>query len=418
MKVPLVPDEIERRNVRRLNELLKIVNVESETLEFKGRDFHSLVDLFCAMANSSGGYVILGIEQDKDINTFVKSGFDRGQEDEVGQRIGSDMYNVEPTPDVTIKNLYDKNKKFYTVLQIKSEDTKKPYFTRTKGQCYIRVSNSNKPAGRSVILNLALNKMVSREELHRHTEYLTGIYERLTGLRHYWRYEFISLEVPHDYNLYKQRLLLLNNPEADPTIYGDIKYLKHLDWAISHLTSNEYRKTRQLWIEINELVTRYNKGILEFYDLLEERLRQKMKSSYTNFIDANEAENWPPEGYSINNISRFFYLDSKRAIIDDKPPAFGKLRNTIRQSGEDAYIIEGMGALIQSRKRDNLNPDKLIMILDQLYKESDTLKHFNDQSNITNKIYELCRLFSKQLEELIDDFKGGETIKGLCKLGF
>jgi hypothetical protein len=306
MKLPLVPDEIEGWNIRRLNGLLKIVNVESETLEFKGRDFHSLVDLLCAMANSSGGSVILGIEQDKASSTFVKSGFDRGQEDEVGQRIGSDMYNVEPTPEVTIRNLYDKNKKFYTVLQIKSEDTKKPYFTRTKGQCYIRVSNSNKPAGRSVILDLALNKMVSREELHRHTEYLTGIYEKLTGLRHYWRYEFISLEVPHDYNLYKQRLLLLNNPEADPTIYGDIKYLKHLDWAISHLTSNEYRNTHKLWIEINELVTRYNKGVLEFYDLLEEQLRQKMKSSYTNFIDVKEAENWPPEGYSINNISRFF----------------------------------------------------------------------------------------------------------------
>jgi hypothetical protein len=58
------------------------------------------------------------------------------------------------------------------------------------------------------------------------------------------------------------------------------------------------------------------------------------------------------------------------------------------------------------------------MILDQLYEESETPKHFNNQSKITDKIYERCRLLSKQLEELIDDFKGGETIKGFCKLGF
>lgn len=154
-----------------------------------------------------------------------------------------------------------------------------------------------------------------------------------------------------------------------------------------------------------------------FKDSLEEQIKQKMKSSYMNFIDVNEAEKWSPEGYSIKNISRLFYLDSKRAIIDDKSPAFEKLRNTIRQSGVDAYIIEGMGALIQGRKRDDLDPDKLIMILDKLYEESETAKHFSDQYKITNKISKLCRLFSKQLEHLIDDFKGGETIKGFCKLG-
>ena len=58
------------------------------------------------------------------------------------------------------------------------------------------------------------------------------------------------------------------------------------------------------------------------------------------------------------------------------------------------------------------------MILDKLYEETKTGKHFSDQYKITDKIYELCRLFSKRLQELIDDFRGGETIKGFCKLGF
>jgi predicted HTH transcriptional regulator len=116
MKLPLVPDKIQGWNIRRLNELLKLVNVESEILEFKGRDFRSLTKHLCAMANSSDGYIILGIEQDKSNNIFIKKGFDKGQEENIGQRIGNDMYNVEPTPEVTIRNLYDKNKKFYAIL--------------------------------------------------------------------------------------------------------------------------------------------------------------------------------------------------------------------------------------------------------------------------------------------------------------
>jgi hypothetical protein len=418
MKLPLVPDKIEEWNIRRLNELLKIVNVESETLEFKGRDFHSLTHLLCAMANLSGGYVVLGIEQDKPNNRFVKNGFDKGQEEKIGQRIANDMYNVEPTPEVAIKNIYNKNKKFYAILQIKSEDTKKPYFTKDTGQCYIRVSNVNKPAGRSVILNLAMTKMVSQEELHHHTEYLTKIYERLTGLRYYRRYEFIFLEVPDDYNQYKQGLYIFPNSDIDRTRYSDIKYLKHSGWALSHLSHDEYRQINQSWLEINNLVYQYNKGVLEFYDSLRKQLKQMIKSSYKNFVDVNEDEKWPPKGYSVKNISKFLYRNSSRAMTDDTTPMFERLRDYISQRSDDSHIIEGMGTLIQGQKRDDLNPDKLIMILYKLHKKSKIVEHLGEQHKITDKIYDMCRQFSKQLELLIDDLKGGETIKGFCKLGF
>jgi hypothetical protein len=418
MKLPLVPDKFDGWNIRRLNELLKIVNVENDTLEFKGRDFHSLTHLLCAMANLSGGYVVLGIEQDKANNRFVKNGFDKGQDEEkIGQRIANDMYNVEPTPEVSIKNIYDKNKKFYAILQVKSEDTKKPYFTKDTGQCYIRVSNVNKPASRSVILNLAMTKMVSREELHHHTEYVTKIYERLTGLRYYRRYDFILLEVPDDYNQYKQGLYIFPNSDVDRTRYSDIKYLKHKDWALSHLSHDEYRQINQSWLEIINLVNQYDKGVLEFLDSLRKQLKQMMKSSYRNFSVVSNNEQWPPNGYSIENISRLLYSDSRRAFIDDKAPTFEKLRG-INQRVNNSFMIEGMGILIQSQKRDDLSPDKLIMILDKLHKKSKIVQHLSDQNKITNKIDEMCRQFSKQLELLIDDLKGGETIKGFCKLGF
>jgi hypothetical protein len=418
MKLPLVPDKIEGWNIRRLDELLKIVNVESDTLEFKGRNFHSLTHVLCAMANLSGGYVVLGIEQDKPNNTFIKNGFDKGQDEEkIGQRIANDMYNVEPTPEVAIKNIYDKNKKFYAILQVKSEDTKKPYFTKDTGQCYVRVSNVNKPASRSVILNLAMTKMVSREELHHHTEYLTKIYERLTGIRYYRQHEFIFLEVPDDYDQYKQGLYIFPKTDTDRTRYSDIKYLKHLDWVLSHLSHDEYRQINQSWLEINSLVFQYNKGVLEFCYSLRKQLKQRMKSSYKNFVDVNEDEKWPPNGYSVKNISKFLYRNSSQTMTDTTPK-FETLRDYITQRSDGSYIIEGMGTLIQSQKQDDLNLDKLIMILYKLHRKSKFVEHLGEQRKIIDKFHEIRRQFSKQLELLIDDLKGGDTIKGFCKLGF
>ena len=150
-----------------------------------------------------------------------------------------------------------------------------------------------------MILNLAMTKMVSREELHRHTEYLTRIYERLTGLRYYEQYEFIFLEVPDDYNQYKQGLYFFPNLDADRTKYSNIKYLKHLDWALSHLSHEEYCHIHRLWVEINSLVTKYNKAYLEFIYLLKGQLKQMMKSSYKNFVDMNEDEKWPSKCPSV-----------------------------------------------------------------------------------------------------------------------
>jgi hypothetical protein len=161
-----------------------------------------------------------------------------------------------------------------------------------------------------------------------------------------------------------------------------------------------------------------HKGVLEFYDSLRKQLKQMMKPSYKNFVDVNEDEKWPPNGYSVKNISRLFYLDSRQAMTHDTTPTFEKLRDYITQRSDNLYTIQGMGTLIQSQKRDDLNPDKLIMILDKLHKKSKIVEHLGKQHKTTDKIYDMCRQPSKQLELLIDDLKVGETIKGFCKLGF
>jgi hypothetical protein len=144
-----------------------------------------------------------------------------------------------------------------------------------------------------------------------------------------------------------------------------------------------------------------------------------MKSSYRNFVAVkNDGERRFSNRYSIVNISNFLYSRSRHAIINDMTPAFEELRNYISQPGKELFKIEGAGTLIQSRKQDNLNPDRLKNILVKIHRESKIVKHLNKQRKISDKINDKCRQFSKQLGHLIDDLKAGETIKGFCKLGF
>lgn len=54
-------------------------------------------------------------------------------------------------------------------------------------------------------------------------------------------------------------------------------------------------------------------------------------------MDVNEDEKWPPNGYSVKNISRLFYLDSRQAMTHDTTPTFEKLRDYITQRSDNIY---------------------------------------------------------------------------------
>ena len=56
------------------------------------------------MANTSGGYIVLGVDQqnapDGKIRRFIKNGFERGEEDKINQTLANNMYSVDPTPNI------------------------------------------------------------------------------------------------------------------------------------------------------------------------------------------------------------------------------------------------------------------------------------------------------------------------------
>jgi hypothetical protein len=164
MTLPVIPEKPQDWNIDVIDSLIQILSIESETFDFKGSDFNEKKDdLYkdiCAMANTSGGYIVLGIGEKKtpDGKTlrFLKEGFTEGEEDKVNQRIANNVYDIEPKPSIEpAQQIYEENHKtFYTLIKINSINVLKPHFSKKRMQCYVRIGNTSQPAGRTAILNL------------------------------------------------------------------------------------------------------------------------------------------------------------------------------------------------------------------------------------------------------------------------
>ena len=423
MKFPTIPEEIKDWDLKTLNKLINIIDIERDSFDFKGPDYKELCNHICAMANTPGGFIVLGIEEipspsnSEIIIGFRKNGFKHGKQDSVANSISNAIFNVEPVPKVEFKNIRDRNK-FYTVLKIHSEDNKKPYFTKA-GVCYVRNGPSTRQATRSVIMNLAIHKLVSREEIRQHTDYLKEIYRRLIGISiHYTSRCTIYLEIPDDYIQYRNRIIYLQMHEADATTYQDIRKVKHFDWAIAHMKHDEYSHIYEDWIKINSLIDQYNKFATSLINLIEKKVRTTMKSVYPSFTELKENEQWQNSNkYSVRNIAGYFF-QLLSSLEDDSKPDFTEL-NVALTENQGLYAITKTGPLIMSQNREAIESKKLIRMLSSLYEQSTTRQRFKDLNRMNKEIYELSRRqFSKKLEALVDDLDGGDTIKGYCKLGY
>jgi predicted HTH transcriptional regulator len=66
MSIPAIPNRLKDWNIQVIDNLLPILSIESETFDFKGHDFNKeLYCDLCAMANTSGGYIVLGIDENQ-----------------------------------------------------------------------------------------------------------------------------------------------------------------------------------------------------------------------------------------------------------------------------------------------------------------------------------------------------------------
>jgi len=170
MEIPKIPHTLEEWDIEKLDELIQYVGIESDTLDFK-KEANKLEEHICAMANTKGGYIVLGINQikskdGKKIIRFEKKGFTHGKEDNIKNDITNHVLLLEPVPNMGIDHIHERNgKKFYTILKIENNNSSKPYFVTSTDQCFVRIQASKTRASRSVIFNLFSTNIEQRKNL-------------------------------------------------------------------------------------------------------------------------------------------------------------------------------------------------------------------------------------------------------------
>lgn len=222
-------------------------------------------------------------------------------------------------------------------------------------------------------------------------------------------------------------------PEGLPQIrWVDIKYLNHLENALSHLRYPEYADKYQSWQELNKLVSEYNHIIKSTVSTLVGAIERHMKHDYPSFSDAVlHPHEQVPDSYHSKNIFDFIFRSYIDYIIDKVRTDFDKLEivsndvtkiHKIVFKGSN-YLGDGIWGIdeqvfVQASGKEKLDAKKMGKTLEIICKEPDTLKSFSNLQDKTQEIYNVRVKFRKQLESLTKDIDAGYTIKGSCSFGF
>ncbi len=128
-----------------IEEILKLIKQgESETIEFKKDLSNTIAKSVCAFANSSGGIIIIGVDDNGNIY---------GISDE--ERLYNIISSVTPYPNIEIEKLFINEKKVI-VLKIKKSTKLHSY----NGIVYVRVGNINRPLSVNEILERAAESVM------------------------------------------------------------------------------------------------------------------------------------------------------------------------------------------------------------------------------------------------------------------
>ena len=100
----------------------------------------------------------------------------------------------------------------------------------------------------------------------------------------------------------------------------------------------------------------------------------------------------------------------------DNKPDFYDLN--IEKLNDYDYVIISQYPIIWSGREEDLNIDEIRSILQTPFEKLEIKNRRKELDKILDEAFSLCKEFSKQLKNLIDDFNGGDVIKGRCKLGF
>lgn len=169
---------------------------ESFFVEFKNDDVSTkgLAKEICAFSNTFGGYIFLGVEDDKTITGCAK------WTEEKINNVFRDL--ISPNPSFDIKRLSKNEKKIY-IIRI-DEGVNPPYITNN-GVIYERISSSSNPVSDSATINRILEKRKDNIKKIENKIYIEPIKENINNLCGYLDFGFSVLS--RDISKVTQKLL-------------------------------------------------------------------------------------------------------------------------------------------------------------------------------------------------------------------
>lgn len=157
---------------------------ESFFVEFKNDDVSTkgLAKEICAFSNTFGGYIFLGVEDNKTITGCAKW---------TEEKINNVLRNhISPNPSFDIKRLSKNEKKIY-IIRI-DEGVNPPYITNN-GVIYERISSSSNPVSDSATINRILEKRKDNIKKIENKIYIEPIKENINNLCGYLDFGFSVL---------------------------------------------------------------------------------------------------------------------------------------------------------------------------------------------------------------------------------
>jgi hypothetical protein len=261
----IIPETMDGWNIDVLKNILEIPDVEKESFDFKNNKVleknYRLEDHICAFANTYGGYIVIGVGEEK-INEnrkkFTLDGFDNGSQHEMLRKITQKIWLIEPMPRYEMTTIESQGR-YQIILHIRLEAYKRPFFA--KNRSYVRIGSSTLPANRNVVLAMVNYNLVAHEDRKRHTEYIAGIFKHLANLSIVKDNRNYSLGVLGDsfgLNPNFEKDILITEGHTDFGKTSDLNKIYHLDLAISHLKCEEYHNKFKIFNEIKIVLDNIN----------------------------------------------------------------------------------------------------------------------------------------------------------------
>jgi hypothetical protein len=220
---------------------------------------------------------------------------------------------------------------------------------------------------------------------------------------------YLYLQVPNDYREFNLRLVNMNH-NID---YKDIKYVKHYDWAISHLQDKQYEDIFESYQSFEKEVKKYNRIIVSIKSFLTKKLEKDVRYIPKDF--KNDDDLLLDNSYSIENlVNKLTQL--LNPIKNDEDPRFEEIVKEFKF--ENSYYIEIKNLRFIKSTNQNPNLSLIIEILNSITADKLLKNKFNKLRKKWMKIVNLEKDFNKKIMLLTEDIDAGDLLKGFCKIGF